>query len=76
MDAAVRRHRLKLQGYLNTERVQILERVLDKPSVLPSGEQADELLFENLIACYANGDLWYRPHEAIAAGLEATLRDG
>ena len=33
--------------------------------------QADTLLFENFIACYPNGDLWYRPHELIVEFVEA-----
>lgn len=74
--AAVRRRRLSLQGYLDETDVGILERIVHKPWVLPAAPRADVLLFENLIACYSNGDIWYRPHEAIADSISAALGDG
>lgn len=62
--AAIRLHRIRLQGYLNEARLELLRRVLTK-GTLPANPDADVLLFENVIACYANGDLWFRPHEVL-----------
>ncbi len=65
LEAAIRARRLAMEGYLNEQSVGILRRVLAK-GIVPAGEAADVLLFENFIACYPNGDVWFRPHELIA----------
>ncbi len=64
IEAAIKARRLELEGYLNEHHLAILARVLAK-GTLPAGEDADTLLFENFIACYPNGDIWFRPHELI-----------
>lgn len=75
LDAAIKARRLEMEGYLNEQHITILRRVLDK-GVVPAGEEADTLLFENFVACYSNGHIWFRPHELIVqfvtaqAGLE------
>jgi hypothetical protein len=65
VEAAVRRLRLSLQGSLDANAWVILARLLEKPGTLPADRGADVLLYENIIACYTNGHVWYRPHEAI-----------
>lgn len=64
LEAAIKTRRLELEGYLNEHHLSILARVLAK-GTLPASEEADTLLFENFIACYPNGDIWFRPHELI-----------
>jgi hypothetical protein len=64
---AVRKRRISLQGFLDEASLAILQRVRDK-GTLPA--QGDTLLFQNIVVCYANGDLWFRPHEAIVDWLE------
>ena len=56
-----------MQGFLDEASLAILQRVRDK-GTLPA--QGDTLLFQNIVVCYANGDLWFRPHEAIVDWLE------
>lgn len=73
VEAAVRRIRLSLQASLDEQDWQILARLIQKPGTLPADDRADVLLYENFIACYANGDLWYRPHEAIAGSVSGVL---
>lgn len=75
LDAAVKAQRLEMQGYLNQGLIETLGRVLDKGTV-PAGEKADTLLFENFIACYPNGNLWYRPHELIVEFVQANAGRG
>lgn len=75
VEAVVRRLRLSLQGSLNEKDWMLLARVLAKPGTLPADVRADVLLYENFIACYANGDLWFRPHEAIADSVASTVGD-
>lgn len=65
IEAAIKARRLEMEGYLNERSLDILNRVLDK-STLPDTPEADTLLFENFIACYHNGDIWFRPHDLIA----------
>lgn len=65
VEAAIKARRLEMEGYLNERGLDILNRVLDK-STLPDTPEADTLLFENFIACYHNGDIWFRPHDLIA----------
>jgi hypothetical protein len=60
----IKARRLELQNYLNENSLKILAHVLDK-RVVPAGDDADTLLFENFIACYPNGDVWFRPHEIL-----------
>ena len=74
VEAAVRRLRLSLQGSLDSHALGILARVVEKPGILPADPKADVLLYENFIACYANGDLWYRPHEAIVDSIRENAR--
>jgi len=76
MKESIRKKRHILQLALNEERYRLLINVLDKE--LPSaGADSESLLFENYIACYPNGDLWYRPHEILVSYLENLRgRDG
>lgn len=62
--AAEREERLLMQGYLNEGRIRILRRILDD-RILPTDAEADTLLFGNYVACYPNGDVWFRPHELL-----------
>ena len=64
IDAAERDQRLLMQGYLNEGRIRILRRILDE-RILPTDREADTLLFGNYVACYPNGDVWFRPHEML-----------
>ncbi len=64
LDAAIKTRRLEMEGYLDEQEIEILSRVLDK-GTLPGSPEADTLLFENFIACYHNGNIWFRPHELI-----------
>jgi len=61
---ATRQLRHGFQGAINEEDLRLLGRVLQTER-LPAGERADELFFENHIACFRNHDLWYRPHEVL-----------
>lgn len=70
LEGAIKVKRLEMEGYLDEGHLDILRRVLDK-GVLPGTERADTLLFENFIACYPNGDIWFRPHELIVAFVDA-----
>jgi hypothetical protein len=65
LEAAIKARRLEMEGYLDERHLSILRRVLDK-GIVPGTPEADTLLFENFIACYPNGDIWFRPHELIA----------
>ncbi len=69
MDAALKRQRHDLQARLNDARIQLLMAVLQRRT-LPDNREADDLLMENFIVCYANGDAWFRPHELIAAYIQ------
>lgn len=69
IEAAIKARRLELEGYLNERHLGILARVLAK-GTLPASADADTLLFENFIACYPNGDIWFRPHELIVNFVE------
>ena len=60
----VRKLRQMMQMALNSDRIVLLGRVLKK-RVLPPGMEASRLLYENYVACYPNGDVWYRPHEVL-----------
>lgn len=64
LESALHLTRLEMTGYLRNEHYQLLGRVLDEGGV-PIGEEANTLLFENFIACYPNGEAWFRPHELI-----------
>ncbi len=64
LDLAIKARRLEMEGYLNEGHVTTLRAVLDK-AIVPAGPGADTLLFENFIACYPNGHIWFRPHELI-----------
>lgn len=64
LETAIKARRLEMEGYLNDGLLEILRRVLAK-GTLPANPEADILLFENFIACYPNGDIWFRPHELI-----------
>jgi len=69
MDAAIGEKRRLLQGFLKHDRTNLLLQVL-RSQEWPEGPVADELLFENFIACYSNGDVWFRPHELLVDWLE------
>lgn len=62
--AALKARRLEMEGFLDEHKVDLLRRVLEK-GLVPVGNEADLLLFENFIACYPNGDVWFRPHELL-----------
>lgn len=64
LDRVLHLTRLEMTGYLKEPDYQLLARVLEK-GILPVNDNADTLLFENFIACYPNGDAWFRPHELI-----------
>lgn len=74
MDEVIAFRRQDLQGYLNEELIAVLLRVLET-ELLPREDVADRLLFENFIACYRNGDLWFRPHELLVGWLERRASD-
>ena len=75
LHAAMKKRRLELEGYLDEDALTILKRVLDK-GTLPGSPEADTLLFENFIACYHNGDIWFRPHELIVEFVRHKRSDG
>lgn len=66
VEAAIKTRRLEMEGYLDEQEIEILSRVHDK-GTLPGSPEADTLLFENFIACYHNGDIWFRPHDLIVS---------
>lgn len=70
LEGAIKVKRLEMEGYLDESHLDILRRVLEK-GVLPGTDRADTLLFENFIACYPNGDIWFRPHELIVGFVDA-----
>lgn len=70
VDAAVRNLRIRIQGYLDEPALSTLNLVLRR-GTLPGRENADVLLFQNIIACYENGDLWFRPHQTIVEWLRS-----
>lgn len=70
LEAAIKKRRLEMEGYLDEGSIGILYRVLEK-GVVPTEANADTLLFENFIACYPNGDVWFRPHEIIVEYIQA-----
>ncbi|NJK31630.1 MAG: hypothetical protein HC927_03995 [Deltaproteobacteria bacterium] len=74
LEEAIKSHRLAMEGYLDEARISILRRVLDK-GIVPSGPVADRLLFENFIACYPNGDVWFRPHEVLVDYIKSKSTD-
>jgi len=63
-DDAIKNLRHRLQLTMNTSRLKQLRGVL-REAMLSGDPDADQLLFENYIACYPNGDIWHRPHEAL-----------
>lgn len=69
MERAVGERRREMQGFLKEDRIRLLTAVLTSKK-LPEGPAADELLFENFIGCYSNGDVWFRPHELLVDWLE------
>ena len=73
-EEAVRQVRHGFQGALNEADLRLLGRVL-KTERLPAGERADELFFENHIACFRNHDLWFRPHEVLVEYVHKALGD-
>lgn len=70
MDAALREVRLERQGFLHQDALRLLRRILDERT-LPTTGEADRLLYHNFVVCYANGDLWYRPHELLVDYLQS-----
>lgn len=61
---AVRGFRHLLEFSLTSESVRQLQAVLRTRR--PTGDpHCEELLFNNYVLCYPDGDLWYRPHEAL-----------
>lgn len=73
LEAALHRTRLEMTGFLNEHHYQLLGGMLAK-GVLPVNEDANILLFENFIACYPNGDAWFRPHELIIDSVRKRIR--
>lgn len=72
LDAGVRKLRQMMQMALNSDRLVLLGRILER-RVLPPGLEASRLLYENYVACYPNGDVWYRPHEVLVDYVERYL---
>lgn len=64
VDAALRRRRIELSASFTPPRVRVLYRVLGS-GLSGEGEEAEDLLFHNFIACYPNGMLWFRPNELV-----------
>ena len=65
---AIRELRHRLQFPLTEASITLLRSVLTK-GIPPGGEEAANLLFQNYILCYPNGDIWYRPHEVLVQWL-------
>lgn len=61
---ALRERRLFHELSLNDQKLRILWRVLSEERMFGAAE-GEELLFANLIACYRNDHLWYRPNELL-----------
>lgn len=74
LEVAIKKRRLEMEGYLDQGSVHILHRVLEK-GLVPAEANADTLLFENFIACYPNGHVWFRPHEIIVEYIQAHSPD-
>lgn len=74
LEIAIKTLRLEMEGFLDEQDLRILRRVLDK-GTLPASPEADTLLFGNFIACYHNGDIWFRPHELIVEFIRAQRAD-
>jgi hypothetical protein len=70
LELAIKAQRLEMEGYLDQGDINTLRRVLDK-GIVPSTASADTLLFENFVACYPNGHVWFRPHELIVDFVQA-----
>ncbi len=73
VDEALAAHRKDLQTVLDEDRWAILQRVHETRRLV-GGELGYELLMANLIACYPNGDVWFRPHELLVPSLERARR--
>lgn len=73
-DEAIKDLRLFLQLPLNEHAVKQLKIVL-RTKRATADEECEKLLFNNYILCYPNGDLWYRPHEALVQWLNAQQLD-
>ncbi|MCB9763533.1 MAG: hypothetical protein H6739_27445 [Alphaproteobacteria bacterium] len=73
LEQATRDRRLELQLALTEEHVRTLLMILDTGDI-PYGPVAQELLYQNYVAAYPNGDLWYRPHEVLVSWLRDVAR--
>lgn len=73
MDRACREVRLLLEQTITAEDIQLLARVL-RTGRAGESERERDLLYENYIACHANGDAWFRPHELIAGWVREEAR--
>lgn len=70
VNAAIKELRHGLQAPLNTEDMRLLDDVR-ATGMLGEQDRAQALLFENIIACYPNDDVWFRPHEVLVAWVTA-----
>lgn len=73
-DEAIKDLRHFLQLPLNDHAVKQLKNVL-RTMRASADPECEKLLFNNYILCYPNGDLWYRPHEALVEWLNAQQLD-
>jgi hypothetical protein len=71
VDAAIKKRRHDFQASLDGRDWQVLEAIYRTGQLVT--EDADELLFTNLIACYPNGDVWFRPSEILVPYIEREL---
>lgn len=62
--AAAKEWRMVLQQSLNREDIRLLDGVL-RSRRLGDSEREQSLLFQNLIACYPNDNIYFRPHELL-----------
>lgn len=68
LEEAVRERRHDYQAGITSDMWDVLDEVLQRTE-RPRGD-VDELLFINLVACYSNGDIWFRPNELLVDYLE------
>ncbi|MEO1268505.1 MAG: hypothetical protein AAFX99_10430 [Myxococcota bacterium] len=75
LDKAIKQRRLDLENYMNDHRLSLLKRVMES-GTMPGSEDADLLLFNNFIVCYANGDLWFQPNALLMSYVENFAPNG
>jgi hypothetical protein len=67
LQVGVRARRLRNSEVLRTPDWDVLAQALETGE--SPGESADTLLFNNLLICYYNDTVWYRPHETLISEL-------